>query len=145
MSSALRELIACPHTHTRKDYTDGVGTWIRGSAATFGVLVQGDGRAKYRARCEACGLVSTDIPVATLREWGGADLIEWSIERPGNDYEACSVLGCDSAGVEWHHFAPRNTFGSDADLWPVLPLCHGHHAEWHARMDGYKRNAKAAA
>lgn len=58
-------------------------------------------------------------------------------------YPACSVHGCDTPGMEQHHFAPVNTFGWDeAERWPLLPLCKEHHRHWHRTMDGYRWNAR---
>jgi hypothetical protein len=72
-----------------------------------------------------------------VKAWG-LTKVEWIEVRPPNVYEPCSVRGCPQPGQEWHHFAPRNTFGEEAELWPVMPLCVGHHREWHTRMDGYR-------
>lgn len=50
----------------------------------------------------------------------------------------CCYQGCDSSAIEWHHFAPRNTFGEESDRYPVQPLCRDHHRHWHQVMDGYR-------
>jgi hypothetical protein len=52
--------------------------------------------------------------------------------------DTCCYIGCDSTAVEWHHFAPYNTFGAEADRFPVMPLCQPHHRSWHSQMDGYQ-------
>jgi len=52
--------------------------------------------------------------------------------------ETCCYRDCDSTETEWHHFAPYNTFDSEADNYPVMPLCRKHHAHWHKTMDGYR-------
>jgi hypothetical protein len=58
-------------------------------------------------------------------------------------YAACSVESCDEPGMEYHHFAPVNTFGwREANRWPLLPLCKEHHRFWHQTMDGYRWHAR---
>ena len=46
----------------------------------------------------------------------------------------CSVQGCGARGAENHHWAPREAFGADADLWPTDYLCVPHHDRWHETM-----------
>lgn len=62
-----------------------------------------------------------------------------------NDYRPqnppCVV--CGGSGTEEHHWAPRNIFGEDANMWPMSYLCRMHHTEWHDRMDGYKRYGRS--
>jgi hypothetical protein len=63
--------------------------------------------------------------------------------NPPTDYRPCSYRDCQNPGIDMHHWAPRNTFGYwDCDNWPVSYLCKDHHRQWHAQMDGYRRNAK---
>lgn len=50
----------------------------------------------------------------------------------------CCYDGCDSTEIEWHHFAPRNTFGIESERFPIHPLCREHHRYWHQTMDGYR-------
>ena len=52
-----------------------------------------------------------------------------------NDYrgfQKCAVCGAQI--TEYHHWAPRHLFGSDADKWPIGYLCPKHHAEWHDKV-----------
>jgi hypothetical protein len=63
--------------------------------------------------------------------------------RPAINYKPCAYRDCLNPGIDMHHWAPRNVFGYwDCDNWPVSYLCKDHHREWHARMDGYRRNKK---
>ena len=54
----------------------------------------------------------------------------------------CGYQGCQSTEVEWHHYAPYNTFGREADNYPCLPLCRAHHRYWHQQMNGYQWNRR---
>ncbi len=48
----------------------------------------------------------------------------------------CGYVGCTSfVQVEHHHYAPFEFFGPEAELYPVLPLCHEHHEHWHKVID----------
>ncbi len=126
-------ILGCVETHTRKQF----GRWTKGSREEFGLLVKADGRASHRMRCHACGQLSSDLPLNQAKAWG-VETIQFTDIRPANTYDACVVLGCDQPGREEHHFAPRNTFDTDADSWPTAALCRKHHHEWHRRMDGYR-------
>jgi len=46
----------------------------------------------------------------------------------------CQV--CGELGTEQHHWAPREKFGREAELWPTSWLCRGCHSHWHAVMEG---------
>lgn len=96
-------------------------------------------------RCLNCNTRSGAIPMQAVWEW--IDRLGTPVIRYGNlaSYPPCSYTECTAPGVDLHHFAPSNTFGPDADNWPVMPLCGEHHREWHRRMSGYQWNAKAAA
>lgn len=142
----LRGLVECSLRHSKKTYDmkSGWFGWVRGDNEDFGILIQGNGRGKYRMQCRNCGHRSSDIPRAIIQAWGLIDKpFDWVDIKPTNTYEPCSYSGCDTPETEYHHFAPRNTFSDDADNWPVLPLCVKHHREWHNRMDGYRRHTKA--
>ena len=52
--------------------------------------------------------------------------------------DTCGYRGCESTEVEWHHYAPYNIFGMEANNFPCLPLCRDHHRHWHQKMDGYR-------
>ena len=58
--------------------------------------------------------------------------------RHNNSGRVCSYQGCESTHIEFHHFAPRNTFGLEAENYPIHPLCREHHHHWHQQMDGYR-------
>lgn len=147
---SIGDLIVCPATHAVKTYTDGVGTWTRGTDNVWFQYVQGNGGKKYRFRCLLCGRKSGDVPHDLIKQWiregviGARDLAP-PVTRAPRTYPDCSYAGCTATITEQHHFAPRNTFGSDADSWPVLPLCREHHTQWHQRMDGYRWHMRGAA
>jgi hypothetical protein len=133
-------ILGCVETHTRKEF----GRWRRGSRDEFGILVDAGGRISHRMRCMACGTMSSNLPINQWRAWGITDVAFTDIREPGT-YDPCVVTGCQQPGREEHHFAPRNTFGDEADHWPTGALCRKHHHEWHRRMDGYRWHRRAAA
>ena len=48
--------------------------------------------------------------------------------------DLCTVRGCKTFGVEFHHWLPRHIakrHGLDAGDWPVGTLCREHHMLWH--------------
>lgn len=130
----MRGLITCPRAHTGKIG----GLWIRGADTELGLLIQSNGAIKFRARCRKCGQESSDLPNHVAADWRRKDNIEWLRKMQPNEYPSCSYYGCEREGREDHHFAPVNTFGDEANSWPILPLCQPHHTEWHTRMDGYR-------
>lgn len=137
----------CSKQHSIKVYTTpGRGEWIRGEDEEFGIVVTGNGRPQFKARCRACGTTSSALPYGLIISWGLkiTDFVWTKINKP-TEYEPCSVRGCQAKPTEHHHFAPYNTFGREADDWPVMPLCQSHHTEWHQRMNGYQWNRKGAA
>lgn len=146
----LAELIGeprCGAAHSVKQYPP--GEWIKGELDEWVLLVQGNGAVKNRMRCTICYRTSSDVPNITIIDWLRSGLLQGfpaeTIERQRNNYPECVVMDCVSDGMEFHHFAPRNTFGVDCDRWPVLPLCRTHHVEWHQRMDGYRWMSRGAA
>lgn len=110
----------CPHTAPRQE-------WV----ARFA-----DGSLHLYEGCSACGrnmggrflpVHNTDLtrlPVGMDRMW---------------DSPPCVV--CGEHGTQIHHFAPREVFGDEADLWPTAYLCTGCHAAWHARIEAHFANA----
>lgn len=133
--------IICHYTHTGK--TGPNGTWTRGNAPETAILlIQGNGIRNIKLRCTHCKEISGAVPHKVAESWNLAEII--TEERIGRSDQKCVVTTCTSHYVEHHHFAPRNTFGSDADQWPVMPLCRAHHHEWHAQMDGYQWHKRAA-
>jgi hypothetical protein len=122
------------------------GTWRRGTDETPGKVTCANGAIQVKMRCNACGSKSGALPYLVVREWGiSEDDCLWQVVNPPYEHQPCVVEDCGAVPTEWHHFAPRNTFGTEADLWPVLPLCVAHHRAWHQRMDGYRWHRKAVA
>lgn len=139
---------SCSLEHSRKVYdaTHPRGCWIRGDDEAFGIVFASNGQPHIKARCRHCNQTSSALPAAAIRAWGltVTDLTWQQVNNP-IEHEPCCVLGCGATPTEYHHFAPRNTFGVEADNWPCLPLCLPHHVEWHQKMDGYQRNRRGAA
>lgn len=131
-------ILGCVETHTVKS----LGRWQRGSREEFGILVNSGGRISCRMRCMACGKMSSDLPANQWKAWGIEHVEFTDIREPGT-YDPCAVAGCPLPGRDEHHFAPRNTFDEEADMWPTAALCRGHHQEWHRRMDGYRWHRKS--
>lgn len=131
---------------TVKHSASSSGVWFIHPDALLGTYRQASGDIKYRLACHACEKESSDLPTALARNMleQGADL-QWHRESPLTVYEPCVYRGCVNPRTEYHHFAPSNTFGREADNWPTLPLCRVHHEQWHKTMDGYRWNAKRVA
>ena len=138
--SELTGFCPFPESHTRCA-SDG---WAVGTAQEDTVVViQANGVRAIKRACRWCRNVSSAVPLAFALEHFDPLGPVVVVARPGED--VCVHEECQSTEVEWHHFAPRNTF-DDADNWPVLPLCRDHHIEWHRRMDGYRwRNVREIA
>lgn len=134
----------CPERHAVKNRD--TGTWQRGTDDALGYIIQGNGILSYRLTCRTCGTRSSSVPktVAEHLVRNGTP-IEWTQVNQPRSKPGCAVTGCTDPGVDNHHFAPRNTFGAEAEAWPVLPLCRRHHVEWHQRMDGYRWHARRTA
>lgn len=113
--------------------------WTRGNDESLGVIICADGRPQYKLRCRACNTTGSPVGRSLLEAWGYTpDSLEWHQVNEARQYDPCSVKDCATTPTEYHHFAPRNIFGAEADEWPYLPLCRPHHVEWHQRMDGYR-------
>jgi hypothetical protein len=130
----------CLVPHTRKVN----GTWTRGGETQVEIVTTVNGRLEIKLRCSNCRWLTGAIPDLTARAWG-LDKLEGRIYRDNSTTVECIVLTCSSTLIEYHHFAPRNTFGEEADDWPILPVCRDHHTEWHTRMDGYQWHRKRSA
>ncbi len=142
MPSALQRRQRCPSAHS---VTDG-RTWTRGTNEGVEQIICADGREMFKMRCRDCDTAGGPVSPALLNGWGlNRGDIEFRRTKEPHVYEPCCVDGCGATPTEYHHFAPRNTFGADADDWPVLPLCRTHHVQWHRRMDGYRWHRRAAA
>lgn len=126
----------CSHQHTTKTG----GLWVRGQDETPGLVTCANGTQQVKMQCNHCGFRSSPLPYRLVRAWGiRREDIGWEKANDlRTEYAPCVFEGCIVTPTEYHHFAPRNTFGDEADLWPVAPLCRAHHVEWHQRMDGYR-------
>lgn len=130
---------ACPFEHSFHSR----GGWNINSDAELGILIKCNGSIEFRIRCDGCGRESSGIPKIIVNKLISAGMVVcWT--RVQSSGTVCTVTGCDRTDVEYHHFAPVNTF-PDADNWPYLPLCVMHHHYWHQTMDGYRWNAKTAS
>lgn len=130
----------------RLNHTAGSSTtpWVLGKGERTEVIIHRGG-IQVKRRCITCNTIVGPIPKQAVWEWFG-DLGTPLIRAGYNEaYPDCSHRNCTEPGVDYHHFAPWNTFGSDADNWPVMPLCRSHHVEWHQRMDGYRWHKKAVS
>src|SRR5687768_13830879 len=121
---------SCPEVHSMK----GEHGWTWGTSESYGIRIQCDGRVQHRVRCNRCGAQAGPIPIELIRSFGSPKAT-WVERSEPREYEPCCFLGCTQNGEDMHHFAPRNTFGSTADSWPVLPVCKEHHREWHQTMN----------
>lgn len=130
-----RHIPTCPRDHTERRN----GLWHLGNDGGLGQVITANGVLQYKTVCPDCGTSSGPIPHNVASAWAQRHGISWQRTNEPTRYEPCVVHGCGEDGVHYHHFAPRNTFGGEADKWPVLPLCLQHHEEWHSRMDNYRR------
>ncbi len=137
----MRPFCTDRNKHTRGSSSE---PWILGSNEQTEIIIHRRGR-QVKRRCLDCGHLGGAMPMQSVWEW--IDRLGTPVIRYGDlsSYPPCSYTGCTTPGVDRHHFAPYNTFGPDADNWPVMPLCQEHHREWHGRMSGYQWNAKAVA
>lgn len=136
-----RQHPTCPNDHAEKT----LGLWRFPETIELGGLIKTNGQLEFRVRCLGCGTESPGIGNANFRRLLARGVsYSWTRGKYAkNDSHLCQVRGCTATDVEWHHFAPRNTFLSEADDWPYLPLCRRHHRYWHQMMDGYRWNSKA--
>lgn len=109
------------------------------------MFIKSNGVVNYEFVCtvNGCRWHSAAIP----NELAKSALKKLPILEPRqSDYagiDVCGYRGCESTDVERHHYAPRNTFGFEADNFPCLPLCRDHHRYWHQKMDGYQWRQKS--
>jgi hypothetical protein len=129
----------CEVPHTAKIN----GVWVQGQETQVELVTTINGRLETKLRCSNCRWLTGAIPNHLVIAWG-LDKQEAVYRSHATDVE-CIVTTCASTLIEYHHFAPRNTFGDEADDWPILPVCREHHAEWHTRMDGYQWHRKRTA
>lgn len=134
-------MTGCPETHAHKDLElsrgrrKGETAWVPGSNMTlFERRREGARWVGYFAKCNTCGEVSLSVPRQWFLSWRtqGVPTTEQTFPDNGEaDMHPCSYAGCPNRDIEWHHFAPRGVFTTDAENWPVMPLCLKHHQEWH--------------
>lgn len=130
-------MLACDRTrHARKND----GFWVQGENDIYQAVIQGNGVLQIRVRCGNCNQSCGFLPHDVWRRWvrDGAVLTGTPQVHKPTDQDPCSYANCPNLPTEYHHFAPWNTFGNDADNWPVMPLCREHHHAWHRTMDGYR-------
>lgn len=86
-------------------------------------------------KCPRCGRDGDlNQPYLPSKDYDWEMLPLW--EDRSKDSPKCSYLNCNNKeGVELHHFAPKATFGEDADNWPVAYLCKIHHNLWHKKIN----------
>jgi len=127
-----------PHAEKR----DGKWRYPQGSTA-IRKFVKSSGAVTHELVCtiEGCRFHTSPIPNSAAQALlQKLPVLETRSSEPTGD--TCSYMGCESTDIEWHHFAPRNTF-ADADHYPVMPLCRWHHHSWHQAMNGYQWQASA--
>lgn len=135
----LNERGLCDDGHHPYKLDNGSWRYPQGRTA-IRKLIKSNGATNYEFVCtvQGCRWKSSPIP-NELAEVASKTLPV--LEPRRSAYAAtsrCGYLGCESTEVEWHHYAPYNTFGREADNYPVLPLCRQHHRHWHETMDGYQ-------
>lgn len=136
--------ITCTAVHAAKLVS--IGQWTPGDAdQLLGVLITASGIKQYRSWCRRCSTRSDSIPHWIVEGWWADQGFRpvWLIDTSDSG-PRCAYRGC-GLPAEWHHTAPRNTFGPDAERWPVVPLCPAHHRGWHERMDGYRWHMPGAS
>lgn len=131
----------CDGPHPEKH--DGTWRYPKGRTA-IRKFIKVNGIVNYELVCTTtgCKFKSTPIPSAAARNLIARlpTLADRNAETRGH---VCCYYGCESTRVEWHHFAPRNTFGQEAHNYPIQPLCREHHQHWHRTMDGYRWQDKS--
>jgi hypothetical protein len=125
------------------------GKWVYHPTNTPGIrqFVKSSGVINYELVCltPGCRFHTSPIPNYDAQWHIRTNKFTELPPRINTSTDTCSYTGCESTEIEWHHFAPRNTFGREADNYPVMPLCRAHHQGWHQTMDGYRWRGKSAA
>lgn len=102
-------------------------------------FIKSNGTVNYELVCTISGCTFNSSPIpntAAERLLERLPVLPTRNSPPSG--HTCCYDKCGSTHVEWHHFAPRNTFGAEADNFPVQPICREHHLHWHQQMDGYQ-------
>jgi len=113
----------------------------------IGVAVTAAGTTVYPYVCTRCGTVQHQYArLAVALEWarlnGRLRRVKMDTERKRPELFAkrraeianrkCEV--CGEGHAQWHHWAPRYLFGSEAEKWPKSLLCQSCHTRWHQRV-----------
>jgi len=95
----------------------------------LGLQRKRNGAEVVREWCEWCDWRSDEI---ARRKFSSEVLAVLPVAEDLTDNETtCGYRGCISPSTEDHHYAPRAMFGTEADNYPVGPLCVEHHNHWH--------------
>lgn len=107
-------------------------------------FIKSNGSTNYELVCltPGCRFVSSPVP-SDIGEHLTTRLPVLETRYSQTFGDVCCYDGCGSTEIEWHHFAPCNVFGEEADRFPVQPLCREHHQHWHRTMDGYQWRARS--
>lgn len=106
-------------------------------------FIKSNGAINYELVCTVNGCRFTSSPIPARAAESLIAKLPNLADRHSESTHVCCYAGCTSTQVEWHHFAPSNTFGAEADNFPIQPLCRAHHQHWHQLMDGYQWRRKA--
>jgi len=88
--------------------------------------------------CDECGRHMDQRQIYWPKSILAGDIENLPILADARGDECCAVTGCVGKDVEWHHWAPKEFWGADADYWPKVYLCRYHHRLWHDVMSGIK-------
>ena len=88
--------------------------------------------------CDECGRHMDRLRVYWPKSILTGNIEDLPVLTDKRDDQCCAVEGCVSRDVEWHHWAPKEFWGRDADHWPTVYLCRYHHRMWHDVMSGIK-------
>ena len=107
--------------------------------STLGKIVFRNGSENYTWICSICSKpieAGKYISKITARRYRNLPDIPVIADYRTNAVEPlCGYKGCKAENIEYHHWAPKELFGSkEADKWPTSPLCPHHHNLWHNKM-----------
>lgn len=109
---------------------------------TVGVTYWPNGSHVVWIRCDDCGSNARGNGkwlAHTYDNW--RDLPVFEDRR--RDRPPCQV--CGEWGTEIHHWAPKELFGDEADLWPTAYLCPPCHGRWHVEINKARLARQRAA
>lgn len=98
---------------------------------TRGKIVMASGAFHVIDRCTTCGKNARGGGhFIGKKEYSDQDTDAFPVfDDYSKSNPPCEV--CQSAGTEYHHWAPRFLFGDESPNWPGAWLCRLHHALWH--------------